>query len=53
MYQRSHHTSRVLFASFTPRPAWVGGVQRLRLGEPTWRHLRKTDVDQLIGHTLS
>jgi hypothetical protein len=44
--------SRVLFTSFAPRPTWVGGVQWLRLGDPTWWHLRRTDVELLIGQTL-
>jgi len=40
---------RVSFASWTPRPAWLGGHERLSLGEPEWQRLPLEEVDRLIG----
>ena len=40
---------RVTFASWTPRPSWLGGVLRRTLGEPTWHPLTPDDVAALIG----
>lgn len=40
---------RVTFESWTPRIKYLGGIERVTLGEPTWHPLKRPDVEQLIG----
>ena len=41
--------SRAEFSSFTPRVERLGGIIRIRIGQPTWRHLDEAEVEALIG----
>ena len=40
---------RVGFGSWSPRKVWLGGRERVSLGEPKWHPIPRTDVEQLIG----
>ncbi len=40
---------RVSFDSWAPRRVRFGGLERLSLGEPGWRPMPLTEVEQLIG----
>lgn len=40
---------RVDFASWVPQRVWLGGQERLSLGEPAWRHLPAHEVRALLG----
>jgi hypothetical protein len=40
---------RVTFGDWRPRRVWLGGQERLSLGEPEWRHLPDEDVRALLG----
>jgi hypothetical protein len=39
----------VTFEKPSPRKAWLGGRQRISLGEPHWRHLPIEDVRRILG----
>ena len=41
--------SQAEFSSFTPRVEYLGTIQRIRIGQPTWRHLEEAEVEALIG----
>ena len=41
---------RVTFNSWTPRVRYVGGIERISLGEPEWRPLTPTQLTELLGH---
>ena len=41
--------SQAEFSSFTPRVEYLGGIKRIRIGSPTWRHMDEADVEELIG----
>ena len=41
--------SQAEFSSFTPRVEHLGDDQRIRIGQPTWRHLDEAEVEALIG----
>lgn len=46
---KSDTWDRVLFDSYKPRFAPVGGVNRWTLGcEPDWRHMQRSEVEALI-----
>ncbi len=40
---------RIDFASWSPRKVWLGGRERVSLGEPTWRPMPREEVAGLIG----
>lgn len=46
---RKETWDRVSFASWSPRRVWLGGQERVSLGEPEWRHLPTEEVAALIG----
>lgn len=48
-YRRRDVYSQATFENWRPRKIWMGGRERLSLGEPHWRHLTREDVAQLIG----
>jgi hypothetical protein len=39
----------VTFEDWRPRRVWLGGLQRLSLGEPDWRHMPPAEVRALLG----
>jgi hypothetical protein len=39
---------RVTFGDWRPRKIWLGGQERLSLGEPDWRHLPDEEVKTLL-----
>ena len=39
----------VEFEDYTPRLQWLGGVQRLRIGQPSWKHVDRSVVEFLVG----
>ena len=41
--------SQAEFSSFTPHVAYLGGIQRIHLGPPTWRQVDEAEVEALIG----
>lgn len=41
--------SQAEFSSFTPRVEYLGTIKRIRIGQPTWRHVEETEVEELIG----
>jgi hypothetical protein len=40
---------RVTFERWIPRRVWLGGRERLSLGEPAWKHLPEEEVRTLLG----
>ena len=42
--------SRIVFASYSPRIANLGGVERTRLGRPQWQPIGQREVAALIGN---
>ena len=40
---------RVTFGSWAPRRIWLGGQERISLGEPEWKHMPDDEVRRLIG----
>lgn len=46
---RDDRYSLVEFADYKVRTHWLGGVQRIKIGQPTWTHLDKTQVEELVG----
>ena len=40
---------RVTFATWRPIIEWLGGVRRVRYGEPEWRPVRPDELAELIG----
>src|SRR5207237_1033796 len=42
----------VTFALAEPRAVRVGGIWRLSLGAPSWRHLDKQQVERLVGQSI-
>ncbi len=40
---------RISFASWSPRKVWLGGRERISVGEPTWRPIPRDEVVRLIG----
>jgi hypothetical protein len=40
---------RVTFDSWTPRVRYVGGVQRISLGEPEWKPMTPEQLAELLG----
>jgi hypothetical protein len=41
--------SLVAFENWTPRPQWLSGVKRLRIGQPAWKHVGRDVIEQLVG----
>jgi hypothetical protein len=41
--------SFVEFADFRPCTEWLGGVKRLRIGQPAWKHVGRDVIEQLVG----
>ena len=41
--------SQADFGSFTPRVEYLGTIKRIRIGQPTWRHVDEADVEALVG----
>lgn len=39
----------VEFENFTPRTRWLGGKQRVHIGQPSWHHIDAATVEQLTG----
>jgi hypothetical protein len=39
----------VAFENWTPRPQWLSGVKRLRIGQPAWKHVGRDVIEQLVG----
>lgn len=44
-----HEYKRVIFAGYTPRPVFLGGQHRPKLGNPRWQDLTESQVRMLIG----
>ena len=44
--------ARVAFDDFRPRIAWMGGIQRLKLGQPSWEYVDRSQVEALLGLRL-
>jgi hypothetical protein len=40
---------RISFGSWSPRKVWLGGRERISLGEPVWRPITIEEVAALIG----
>lgn len=41
--------ARVQFADWRLRRQWLGGVERKRIGQPSWRHLTHDELVALLG----
>ena len=42
--------SQAEFSSFTPRVEYLGGIKRIRIGQPSWRHVDEVEIEAaLIG----
>lgn len=48
-YRRTDEYSEATFANWRPKTIWIGGRERLSLGEPDWRHMPHDEVARLIG----
>lgn len=48
-YRREDEYSGVSFESWRPRKIWLGGQERLSLGDPGWFHLPHSEVARYIG----
>ncbi len=46
---KSAEYSLVEFASYTPRPHLLFGRPRVRIGEPSWRHMDEEELIRLLG----
>ncbi len=46
---RKETWDQITFASWSPRKVWLGGRERIGLGEPTWRPMPREEVAGLIG----
>jgi hypothetical protein len=44
------HVSRVSFATKRPRMEWLGGVMRVRFGEPSWADVGAEELARLVGN---
>jgi hypothetical protein len=44
---------RVTFATWRPMIDWLGGVQRVRFGEPSWCRVDAEELARLIGEGAS
>jgi hypothetical protein len=46
-----HHATwdRLSFGSWSPRKIWLGGRERVSLGEPKWHPIPQAEVERLIG----
>ena len=42
----------VTFADYRPRQHLEMGRWRVKIGQPTWRHIPRAEVEQLIGESL-
>lgn len=45
--------SLVEFADYKLRRQWLGGVERVAIGQPAWKHIERHDVEQMIGALLT
>jgi hypothetical protein len=48
-YRTYDQYAQASFENWRPRTIWIGGQERLSLGEPTWKHLKREEVIRLIG----
>ena len=48
-YRKTDQYSLMTFATWRPRKIWLGGRERLSLGEPDWSPLAREAVSALIG----
>lgn len=48
-YRRDHEYSEATFDDWKPRTVWIGGRERLEIGNPSWRYMGRDEVAQLIG----
>ena len=48
-YRKTDQYSLMTFATWRPRKMWLGGRERLSLGEPDWSPLTREAVSALIG----
>ena len=48
-YRKTDEYSQVTFPSWKRTLVWIGGRQRLSLGDPDWRHMPHEEVEKLIG----
>ena len=48
-YRRTDEYSEATFTNWRPKTIWIGGRERLSLGEPNWRYMRREEVVSLIG----
>jgi hypothetical protein len=48
-YRKTDEYSQVTFPSWKRKLVWIGGRQRLSLGDPDWRHMPHEEVAALIG----
>ena len=49
-YRKQDEYSEATFANWRPKTVWIGGRERLSLGEPDWRHMSHEEVAALIGN---
>lgn len=53
----SHHRredafSLARFEDYTPRVVWLGGQRRIRIGQPTWAHVGRDELEVVLGLSL-
>jgi hypothetical protein len=49
-YRKHDEYSEATFANWRPKTVWIGGRERLSLGEPDWRRMSHEEVAALIGN---
>jgi hypothetical protein len=40
------------FEDYKPRVVWLGGERRIRIGQPTWTHLSREQLETMLGMPL-
>jgi hypothetical protein len=48
-HRREDAYALATFEDYRPRVVWLGGVRRVRIGQPSWTHLNQEMVVALLG----
>lgn len=51
-HRREDSFSLAHFADYIPTVIWLGGQRRICIGQPTWTHLGRDDLEALLGMPL-
>ena len=51
-HRREDSFSLAQFEDYKPRVVWLGGQRRVRIGQPTWTHLSRAQLETMLGLPL-